>query len=481
MEAPVLPTCNIFTIPSPVPLNSSTTRAIATCVKALMVQCPVDVAACQFSPSAKPAQQWTDESPSTVHESVCYSANNTTNYTLNCIALVPTAPTALIASSPPETTTNESSSPPSASVGPIVGGIIAGGLVILLGLLFFRRRRNNPAASSSNDHRRSPMYSPPMPPRSQPSRPPPSQTGLDYSNVRHLHRYLSTHPKLKSIWMHDVASCHPKLKTAPLKGAESTHVTATVLRRKIVLKGMAYLDATPSTRRAFVEGLVAVHGMTLCHKHLTTLHGMTLVDTTGGVLLCAATDFMDQGSIGSLLLNPKTAMDRRQLAAIAVAIAEAVAYLHDEHGVAFGILAPDKVLVDGSLVKLNVLTLLYPYYHGIRTTNLLSNAGSSLHLQFMAPELRKTHGKFTPEADVYALAVMLGFVFTRTLPYADLYHDKGLVRGDLHLLEYPDTAPYDLELVPDALRPTMRRALQVDPSRRPTASQLLRALAALPL
>ncbi|KAF0772278.1 hypothetical protein AaE_002320 [Aphanomyces astaci] len=233
--------------------------------------------------------------------------------------------------------------------------------------------------------------------------------------------------------MHDVASCHPKLKSAPLKGAENTHVTATVLRRKIVLKGMAYLDATPSTRRAFVEGLVAVHGMTLCHKHLTTLHGMTLVDTTGGVLLCAATDFMDQ------------------------------------------------VLVDGSLVKLNVLTLLYPYYHGIRTTNLLSNAGSSLHLQFMAPELRKTHGKFTPEADMYALAVMLGFVFTRTLPYADLYHDKGLVRGDLHLLEYPDTAPYDLELVPDALRPTMRRALQVDPSRRPTASQLLRALAALPL
>ncbi|RHY24685.1 hypothetical protein DYB32_008738 [Aphanomyces invadans] len=414
------------------------------------------------------------------HVKLCYNASNKTSLTLPCVKSVAEPFTTAASTTAP---TSAAVANGSSSVGVILGGVVGGLVALGLALFFFRRRRA--AASSSQRQCDVSAYIPPQPtaarsataPSPTPRAPPSAE--LDYTNVRHLRQYLSTHPKLESMWMADVVS---PIKTTALKGAESTHVTTMVGTKKVVLKGMPYMDVSPQIRQAFVEGLLTLHGKSLRHRHLTTLLGMTLVDSNGHTLLCGATEYMDHGSIGAVLLDAKTQLDPHQQTTIAIAIAEAIEFLHRQHGLAFGLVAPDKILVDGSLhtVKLNVLTLLVPFYDGIRTTNLLSNAGSTLHIPFVAPELRRRDTSPTAASDVYALAVMIGFIFTRKLPFSTVYHDKGLVRGDLHLVQHPKTMPYAAEVIPESFRALWKSALDVDPARRPTASHLLLALNELP-
>jgi len=159
-------------------------------------------------------------------------------------------------------------------------------------------------------------------------------------------------------------------------------------------------------------------------------------------------------------------------------VASALAYLHTTKQYLHRDLKPKNVLLDrsrrvGFLADFGSAALLDPSTRttaAVRTTAL-----------YQAPELGRT-GQMGPPADVYGLGLTAFEMLNGLLPYAMLDPadiDRRVNRGRRSLPDrtfaFAAFAPH----VPDALRRLVRRTLDVDPDRRPTAAELLRSLRAL--
>lgn len=100
---------------------------------------------------------------------------------------------------------------------------------------------------------------------------------------------------------------------------------------------------------------------------------------------------------------------------------------------------------------------------------------------YQAPEAART-GCVGPAADVYALGLTAFEMLNGLFPYASLdaaVVDKRISQGQRALPAWMFAPPAFAPHIPKALRQLVRRMIEVDPGRRPTAGELVRALRAL--
>ncbi|KAF0719531.1 Aste57867_975 [Aphanomyces stellatus] len=397
------------------------------------------------------------------------------------------------ASSAPLTpASTKAASSESSNSGAIIGGVVGGiaGVALLAGLFVLYRRRRRQFTSTTSDeasgggtamayaavrstpnHFKAPLASPSNIPRT-----PVLFDGdgnLDYTKLGNLLTYLSTRADLKDLWM-PIST----LKTSALKGGDHL-LTVSVHGKKAALKGINYPDVSPATRRAFVEGVLSIHR--IHHPQITSVQGVTLVENH--TKLCVVTEYMEKGSIGSVLLDAHVELEAPVQARMAADVARGLMHIHAIDRV-YGDLSPDKVLVNGNFeCKLNVLQLMKAKYVEMRPC---PESYGTVAMPFQAPEVRRapTLPVVSPAADVYSFGVLVAYIFVRQLPHRSLYHECGFARGDVYLKLHPEAQPYDDATLAVAIEDTKLKALvmacwRVEPTARPQLEAILAALEAV--
>ncbi|RHY28831.1 hypothetical protein DYB32_007388 [Aphanomyces invadans] len=302
-------------------------------------------------------------------------------------------------------------------------------------------------------------------------------------------RIRASRPDLTDLWM----SSLDLVKANPLKGGDLDLKVVTIQGKKVVVRVLANAaDASSTTSHAFFDSIQFIRR--IMHPHITSVLGVGCLQHHEDVAV--ATEFMDQGSLGAYLLQLKkqpssTAATLRGPLHLALHIGRALDYLHTTHNLAFGSIHPDKVLVyrdstaddDNPRVgaKLSVFHLMARGPHGAvyEPKRACSNtSGLANNVAFLAPERRTyTDNEPTMASDVYALAVVAAMIWTTEAPHSALYHEQGLVRGDVFLYNHSDTFPYSsLPGMPTPLADLLRQCWQVHPASRPSVATLVAAL-----
>lgn len=139
-------------------------------------------------------------------------------------------------------------------------------------------------------------------------------------------------------------------------------------------------------------------------------------------------------------------------------IAGGVAYLH-ERGIVHRDLKPANIYRENGHVKIGDVGLAKFIAESQRSAQTQS-VGT---VYYMAPEI--AHGRYGREVDVYAVAVMVFEMLTGQVPFQGESTGEVLMK---HLSQEPD-----LSVLPEKLRPVLKRALEKDPLKRtPTVDQL---------
>ena len=139
-------------------------------------------------------------------------------------------------------------------------------------------------------------------------------------------------------------------------------------------------------------------------------------------------------------------------------IAAGVGFLHDR-GIVHRDVKPANIYMENGVVKVGDMGL----------SKYISPSRRSAHTQsvgtvyYMAPEVAR--GRYGPEVDVYALAVILYEMLTGRVPFDGETTAEILMK---HLSEPPDLSP-----VPERFRPLLAHALEKDPAKRtPNVAEL---------
>ncbi|OQR87432.1 protein kinase [Achlya hypogyna] len=285
------------------------------------------------------------------------------------------------------------------------------------------------------------------------------------AHVESLLTQLSQRDDLKPHWMFIET-----LKTAAIKGGHNLF-SCNVSGTKVALKGMDYPTASPELRADFIR---AIHDIkTVTSPHVTSLEGVCLMNFQ--TRLCAVSEFMDKGSLGSALVDAAFVLSPAQQRDMCLQMALGLQYIHDGRRAPFGHLTSEKVLVNSRFeCKLNVFELMKTEYLDSRAC---TTSFGAFETPYQAPELRRVApAPYTLATDVYALGVLMAEVFARERPCKAVYAERGLVGGDLHLYAHVDTPAFPLDAVPADIAAIVRQCWARNPAARPTVATIVNAL-----
>ncbi|KAF0719530.1 Aste57867_974 [Aphanomyces stellatus] len=379
-----------------------------------------------------------------------------------------TSPPIPTRSIPPRTTTTLAPSPTTSSddSSPTIVLFCIGFVcfAIVIGMVVRRRRRATAAAKPVEEDE---DYTLTSTPKSTP-RVHFASGAINARRLPHLAEYLRRTPELHDIWM---SISH--IQTNVMKGGTDV-ASVSVNGILFALKGIRYLETPVATRRAFLAAIADVKSIR--HPHVNHVTGVSLMDAYS--MLYVISDYMDQGNMGDVLLNPKIHLPHATRLRFAYEVAAAMAHVHSL-GRIYGTLTEDKVLVHGSSKgtlhsRLSVLPLMKPTW---MTKQCCVDSYGSHALVYVAPELRgQAEPCLSKAADVYAVGVLLGHVLTRALPFAQLYRNRGYVQGDLYLRDHADEKPFDFSVVvdwvPASVIDIVEACWQVEPTLRPEMKQI---------
>ncbi|KAG9401241.1 hypothetical protein AC1031_010000 [Aphanomyces cochlioides] len=460
------PLCHLSQLPS--------TKANTCDGEALLATCPdPTVSSCKFILPAN--NDWNSvrltpaSNGSLPSQLICQ--RNATNFTLSCTTATTTrapsetaSPQALDApNAAPAASEAKASSSNGATIGGVVGGLAV--VIALIAFIFYRRRRRQPNSSGYHASTTPKQSAPASPPALRTPDVIDDQGQVDFDQTKNLLKYLSTRSDLKELWM-PVST----LKTTALKGGNHMFTITDQNGKKLALKGIDYATASPETRHGFVQSILSIRSVV--HPQITSVAGVTLAHSY--TFFCVATEYMERGSIGSVLLDTKTELSTGDKVRMALETTRALLHVHSL-GRIYDTLSADKVLVNSKLeCKLNVLQLMKAMFD---TVPKCRQSYGELTMPFLAPEVRRG-GVANESADIYSLGVLLGFIFARKVPFSRLYHDVGFTRGDVYLTLHPDEIPPYDEL-PGA-SPELAELIQACWSsikdRRPTLHSIVQAL-----
>ncbi|RHX98516.1 hypothetical protein DYB25_007558 [Aphanomyces astaci] len=413
-------------------------------------------------------------------------------------ALGPEAAVLGPSSQPPPT---DASSPAAPLVGGIVGGLV---VVALLAFLLIQRSRRRPPPPSPDlegvPYTAASIIFTPNPPApvvasaAGSSTPSVVRSDIDDDIILDANhsssaasRLVASRPDLIELWMPSLDQVKPN----PLKGGDKDLKVVTVHGHKLVVRtssASGFLDAVEFIRR-------------FRHPHITSVVGVGCLQTSQSEV-AVVTEFLDQGSLGAYLSRTVELVPLTRLR-LALDVGRALQYLHATHNLAYGGVHPDKILVyrdhaasfdENTIVvraKLNVFHLMTHeqrhqqrhqkrHLYQPKRTCCIPSSGVPNFVPFLAPERRQRMDPPTKPSDVFALAVVVGMIWTNERPHAALYDQQGLVRGDVYLATHPEeTFPY-LEGKLTGMAPSLSRVLRqcwhVDPAARPTIDAVVATL-----
>ncbi|EQC34944.1 serine/threonine protein kinase [Saprolegnia diclina VS20] len=260
-------------------------------------------------------------------------------------------------------------------------------------------------------------------------------------------------------------------RTAPLRSGTDTMARTCKLHGDTVfLKCIDLTTSSTANKTDFVAKLKEMKA--LRHKNIVEVHGVSLV--VYSTTLCAAMEFMVQGSVLNVIYNKKTELSTKQMWAMCLDIAEGLAYLHTDAKRAHGSLCTMHVLVNAAgICKLNV--------QAIVKAHVSVDAYGVMEMAYRAPET--LHGHLALDltarqaADMYALGVVFLQIFSRSQPYAQIYAEHGYVRGDLRIAEAKATgglAPFATPTTwPADVASVLTRCLATEASARPSITEVV--------
>ncbi|KAF0719529.1 Aste57867_973 [Aphanomyces stellatus] len=386
-----------------------------------------------------------------------------------------------------KTPTNDASSNTGTILG-VVGGLIA---VAVISFLFVQQRRRSAAnGAKASAAAADGVLDPPlddvddvggtggyMLAGSPPSRPT-KDVRAAAAPTTPFFTYLASVDAFKPLWM----SIPGGARTPALKGSHAM-LQVTYEQDKHALKGIDFTRCADANLFGFCRAVQLVVALPP-HPNVTRITGVAVLEVAQR--FAVATELLNKGSLGHVLADPNLALTPAQQRQMCADVAAGLLHLHGLDCV-YGALHPEKVLVHGTVdesqtsiavtCKLNVLAMMDQAF--VEAPQCAVRCGT-LVLPYTAPELRDGGGTPTAASDVYALGVVMGQILTRALPFAQVYHDHGFVRGDIYLRAHPETEPYDVtDLVPPALQDLLRACWRVDPAKRPSTAAVVTALQAL--
>ncbi|KDO30617.1 serine/threonine protein kinase [Saprolegnia parasitica CBS 223.65] len=209
--------------------------------------------------------------------------------------------------------------------------------------------------------------------------------------------------------------------------------------RDVVIK---YVSKESPDVETFLSDLWLVSN--LQHVNLVLFLGVASFPRLDDMCVGAVVECMENGSLATVLANPKIAISDDVEWNMCIDVATAVQFVHGR-GRSLPCLASRKFLVNAEMqVKLNVLSLLT--YSDLRLPD--GPSFGSQRLAHKAPEVLRGDCMDEVAADVYSVALLLAEICTRLRPFATELHDLGNVGVDVLLLERAakdgTVAPYDV-------------------------------------
>ncbi|KAG6808431.1 hypothetical protein H0H92_004134 [Tricholoma furcatifolium] len=216
----------------------------------------------------------------------------------------------------------------------------------------------------------------------------------------------------------------------------------------------------------------------LCHENILPFYGISYIDGEGGKLGLVS-PFLENGNVVQFLKRYPN-VDRLSLI---FGVAAGMSYLHNNglvHGDIKGqnILVTDTVPPRACLADFGFTTI--TDVHGLRSSELSSNAAEGGTTQFEAPELLdpKIPYRRTEASDVYAFAMACYEIFTGSIPFPG--------RREVHVIfmvgQLGKRPPRPLEQIyrdrglSDLMWQLIENAWSQDPVARPTAHLILESL-----
>ncbi|KDO34472.1 serine/threonine protein kinase [Saprolegnia parasitica CBS 223.65] len=253
-------------------------------------------------------------------------------------------------------------------------------------------------------------------------------------------------------------------RTAPLRSGTDTMARTCKLHGDTVfLKCIDLTTSSTANKTDFVAKLKEMKA--LRHKNIVEVQGVSLV--VYSTTLCAAMEFMAQGSVLNVIYNKKTELSAKQMWAMCLDIAEGLAYLHKDAKRAHGSLCTMHVLVNAAgTCKLNV--------QAIVKAPASVDAYGVMEMAYRAPETLDGHHALDLAARQAA--------DIRSQPYAQVYAEHGYVRGDLLIAQAKVTgalAPFSTPATwPTDAASVITRCLATEASVRPSITEAVAVVSA---
>ncbi|KAJ0392813.1 hypothetical protein P43SY_001546 [Pythium insidiosum] len=224
----------------------------------------------------------------------------------------------------------------------------------------------------------------------------------------------------------------------------------------------------------------------LAHANIVSLVGVAWVqDTDLGVVA----EFMDHGSLQSVLLDEGIELTLRQRVRLCLGVANALAYLHaPSRQLHLRRLSSRKVLVNDALEsKVSLFECARSAANDAPLPLPPPQRFGAGELAWMAPEQLEEASSWDPQrANIFSMGVLLSEALTRRVPYQDESGARGFTLADLALRQriqlrqplVPHENSAAFQALPPALQTLVQRCLSYDVSERPSADEIVEVLQA---
>ncbi|KAI7843034.1 hypothetical protein COHA_003366 [Chlorella ohadii] len=237
------------------------------------------------------------------------------------------------------------------------------------------------------------------------------------------------------------------------KGASGTVYRALYLDEIVAAKEID-IGRSLSMQEAFVNEALRLHQ--LHHPHVVALLGVTIAGSTGILLMeyCAGRDLRSALGLTAADSNERIFGWYRRGRRVVSEIAKALNFLHARGVVHMDVKSNNVLLTSGGTAKLADVGLSL-----LQTGTFLSDVPVIGTFAWVAPEILVGSKQCSSAVDIYSLGVVMWEIITGERPK----------RGSLRMPVVPDECPQEMSDL-------MMECLSLEPSQRPTASQVVRRL-----